>query len=104
MITSRLWHTIMRNVGLVWVTSAQRWYVPEELFVSMGFPVTSEAIAACGVDCQFSRTRPSEDVSSLRSRRSSVQQVGNGMHVNVIGSVLATISLYFPEAGSEFFA
>ena len=35
-------HTIVRNVGLVWITSLARWMTPSELFTALGFPITPE--------------------------------------------------------------
>eukprot|EP00959_Pyramimonas_sp_CCMP1952_P468428 9493239-Pyramimonas_sp.AAC.2 len=68
----------------------ERWLTPLETFLSMGFPVTPEAVRMYhGVDCQF--TRGSTNSFPYRTRNSMLCELGNAMHVNSIGSVVFAI-------------
>ena len=37
--------------------------------------------------------------NELRTRRSVTNQLGNGMHINCIGAVMAGAMLFYPEIG-----
>ena len=87
-------HTIIRNCGLVWNPSLTppRWLTPQELATAMGFPVDDGSIKITGVSCWISR---SMGAKNFRSHRSAMNQIGNSMHVNAIGSVImATLYAY----------
>eukprot|EP00959_Pyramimonas_sp_CCMP1952_P051269 1071427-Pyramimonas_sp.AAC.1 len=65
--------------------TSPRWMLPEELFTSMGFPISFEAQrACCGAVCSFSRGQQAPSVRSPACQRS---QVGNSIHVNMIGAI-----------------
>ena len=36
-------HTLIKNLGLVWILSKDRWMTPSELQTAMGMPITDEA-------------------------------------------------------------
>lgn len=51
-----LFHTIMKNHGIVWAKPWRRWLVASDFFSIMGFPITAESQrAASWTNCQFSR-------------------------------------------------
>ena len=69
-----------KNVGLVWDDESGRWFTPSDLLVAQGF--------------RHSRlddvVTNSFQITSPDSRRiDTVQQMGNSMHVNAIGAVIA---------------
>ena len=72
-----------------------RWVVPSELFAMMGFPTTLDAQSATGnATCVFATTG-----LEGRTPHSQRSQVGNSMHVNMIGSVQTVLVLKFPGLG-----
>jgi len=87
--------TLLKSVGLLFVTDAPydfpslgsgqgRWFIPQELLTSMGFPISRQHQQVTGVSCQFSeghRAPPS------RTHRSVSNQAGNAIHINAIGAV-----------------
>eukprot|EP00974_Lingulodinium_polyedra_P071141 6884993-Lingulodinium_polyedra.AAC.1 len=85
---------------LIWgpaETLADRWLVPREMLLTQGLPTTEDTVAAsCATKCQFS---PGVPGPGTRSRRTSVCQAGNGMHLNHIGGVSAAILLATPALG-----
>ena len=75
-----------------------RWIMPSELWSCMGFPSTAEAQAACKADCWFSRQKIAPAKRSPHSQRS---QIGNSIHVNLIGASVATTVLALPTLGER---
>ena len=72
-----------------------RWVAPTELFAMMGVPTTLDAQSAAGnATCVFATTG-----LEGRTPHSQRSQVGNSMHVNMIGSVQAVLVLKFPGLG-----
>ena len=78
-------HTIIRNNHLMFDPLMGRWMTPEEVFCSQGWPINAAAIAAAKTSSHFSKCHP---VPQGRTRRSALNQVGNAMHINVMGSVM----------------
>lgn len=97
-------HTIIRNCGLVWNPTLQppRWLVPQEIALAMGLPVDPDSVATTGVSCWMSRVPATGAANNAhRTHRSSLNQLGNSMHVNAIGAVVMAVMLGYPScAGS----
>ena len=71
---------MIKNVGLVWDDVSGRWFTPSDLLVAQGF--------------RYDRlddvvTNSFQITSPHRQRSDTVQQMGNSMHVNAIGAVIA---------------
>ena len=93
--------TLIRSSGIIMTPpsdgAAPRWLTPQELATSMGFPIHAEAQAACGnTACLFSRQSPG---CRKRSSHSVRAQIGNAMHINVIGAAIAVVILRLPMLG-----
>ena len=74
-----------------------RWLAVPDLFTSMGFPVTPEAVqACCGARCTYSR---GFEQTPGRSHNSSWHQVGNTMHLNMIGAAKLVVLILLPSVG-----
>lgn len=97
--------TVLKNVGLLYVPKAAgaadeegRWFIPQELFTSMGYPITQHHVELLGgTRCAFSNgvTAPQQ-----RSHRSMSNQCGNAMNINAIGAVQVICLLQLPQLGS----
>ena len=71
-------HSMIKNAGIVWVESADRWLTPAEVFISQGFPVCTDLASPrtnrlhrC---CSFAPqvvTPPLKPIGSRSSRRGS---------------------------------
>ena len=70
-------HTIIRNVGFVWDETAHRWFTSTDLLVAQGFNLAGPPT------CSFQIPSPG------RKRQDVIAQIGNSMHVNAIGAVIA---------------
>ena len=95
--------TLISNIGLVMLPQhlfeefGNRWITNKELFTAMGFAITRAHVeAADGTTNQFSEgvAKPSS-----RTHRSQSEEVGNTMHVNVIGALHLAVFLKFPTLG-----
>ena len=93
--------TLIRGMGIM--MSAQpspqgvvRWLTLGELLEASGFPVSHEAMAVSSAWCQFSRDRVKP---ATRTRRSVGHQLGNAMHVNVVGGYSLVLALQLPDLG-----
>ena len=87
--------TLTKTQGLVMMPLSRypegRWLIPQELWLSMGFPAVEEVIQATGgAKCCFA---PGEPVPGRRSSHTQREQSGNSMHVNSIGAVVLTMML-----------
>ena len=83
--------TLISGMGIMFSPWHERWLLPIELWLAMGFPVTPTATAKTGVMCQFSRAFPSPPPG--RRRSSQLKQIGNAMHMESVGSILLTMVL-----------
>ena len=81
---------LTKEMGTPFDMVMQRPWTPEELKTAMGFPITAENQSSTGTVCAFSRGR---SPPATRSRHSSVNAVGNAMHVAAIGAVTMTCLL-----------
>ena len=95
--TAGSWCFPLRPTNLL-ETSAPGGYFPQELWTSMGFLVFYDAQRACGgAMCLFARGQP---VPSARTA-SQRAQVGNCIHINMIGAVSIATLLKLPELGER---
>jgi site-specific DNA-cytosine methylase len=84
-------HTIIRNVGFLWDDTSLRWFTWVDLLAAQGFNLTG------GSDvCSFQVPRRD------RKRSDVMAQVGNAMHVNSIGAVIAFVLEMRKKTGSAF--
>jgi hypothetical protein len=100
-ISTRRGHlmTITANIGMLWSRPHGRWFATPELLCAMGFPCTVELVAACaGTQCCFS---PGVDPPPSRSIKSLRRQVGNSMHVNMIGAFQSVLLFALPMLGDR---
>ena len=84
-------HCLIHNCGLLYSTEFGRWLMPSELLVAQGFPThpgsTPWAYNQARPVCSFNAQR-SMAHGGPRKARHVAGQVGNSMHVNVVGVVL----------------
>ena len=71
-------HTVIKNVGLVWDDETGRWFTPSDLMAAQGFRYSGLDVAT-----------NSFQVPAKRKRTDTVEQMGNSMHVNAVGAVIA---------------
>lgn len=90
-------HTLIRNLGLCWNTALDRWHHVNEHFIGMGYPIDLESAKIVRTTCPFTRGIPAPP---SRTRRSSANQVGNAMHVGVIGPVIMAVMFAWPDITS----
>ena len=91
--TPTILHTVIKNVGLVWDDESGRWFTPSDLLAAQGFRHSRLDV----VTNSFQITAPD------RTRSDMVQQMGNSMHVNAIGAVIAfCMSLKDKDAAAPF--
>ena len=81
---------LTKEMGTPFDMVMERPWTPEELMTAMGFSITAEHQSSTGTVCAFSRGR---SPPATRSRHSSVNAVGNAMHVAAIGAVTMTCLL-----------
>jgi len=94
-------HCIMKNAGLIFREDLEppRWMVEAEMAIAMGFPIVPEWAESIGSQCLWTRGVVGY---AKRSRHSTVNQIGNAMHVNSIGGVMFTcVYLLGPEHGLD---
>ncbi len=72
--------TVTKNVGLLWDSRANRWYLPKELLASQGFPVPGSTRNGFPPCCSYQVDR-----SVSRSRLAMSERAGNSMNVNCCG-------------------
>ena len=96
-------NTLIRGMGLMmmdvaaWPKPCQRWLCAPELFEISGFPISHESQEASGTVCQFSRGAGGAACKTgRRTRRSSTQQLGNAIHIGVIGPWTLLLVLQLP--------
>ena len=70
--------TVIKNCGLLWDDAACRWFHPEELVASQGFPVTWKTPVVTSY--QMPRATP-------RSRACMLERAGNSMNVCCLGAL-----------------
>ena len=76
-------------------TATSRWFTPRELLTAQGFPISPEFQKIFhGATSQFTRGVPAP---ASRSRSSVAKQIGNGVHLGVMGPVTLLCLLLFPE-------
>ena len=75
-------HTMIRNLGIVWAPHVQRWLLPTEALVAMGFP-THPRNSASGHLCSYNIK-----LDVPRTGRHVCARAGNTMHLNVILAVM----------------
>jgi len=85
--------TLIKGMGLIWDARRKMWMTALEVWTAQGFPITADAVKACGTLCQFSRGR---EVPKTRTRASQVSQAGNTIHLNAIGAAIMTSMLCLP--------
>ena len=88
-------HTLIKGAGLTYMYAAKRWLTASELWTAQGFPVTDDCVETSGVQCQFSRCC-ADKAPSTRTRRSQINQIGNTMHVNAMGSLMMMVLIQSP--------
>lgn len=71
-------HTVIKNVGLVWDDETGRWFTPSDLLAAQGFRYSGLDVAT-----------NSFQVPTTRKRTDTMDQMGNSMHVNAVGAVIA---------------
>ena len=91
-------HTIIRNNHLMFDPLMDRRMTPEEVFFPQVWPINAAAIAAAKTSSHFSKCHP---VPQSRTRRSALNQVGNAMHITVMGSVMLNTIMQFPCLGRK---
>eukprot|EP00969_Alexandrium_andersonii_P183570 8111493-Alexandrium_andersonii.AAC.1 len=79
-------HTLIKNVGVQWIDSEQRWLIPSECFVLQGYPIRPEWTnprfpQAGDIVTSFASRVRSKD-GRARKRTSAAGQAGNAMHCN----------------------
>ena len=89
-------HTLIKGGGVTWCFQRGMWMTASELWIAQGFPVSEAIVQATGVQCQFSSCR-SQSAPAVRTRSSQISQIGNTMHVNVMGSLMMLILLRLPS-------
>ena len=87
--------TLIAGNGLLWHPGLGRWLVLQELWTSMGFPISFEDQRIANITCQFSRGLAANPKRSFASQR---RQVGNTMHVNVMGALHMSLWFRRPNA------
>ena len=87
--------TLVSGMGLIWNSLWGRFYLPHELCLSQGWPITPEHVRASGVMCQWSFGNPTP--CPTRTRSSQCKQVGNAMHTNAIGAIIHGIVICYPK-------
>ena len=88
----QLLQTAIRNCGIAFDTdsSIARFFTPEELLITQGFPVSTQSKPV--PLCSFNLLRAG------RSRTTVVGQAGNSMNVNVVGTMVNyTLSTPLPR-------
>jgi hypothetical protein len=90
---------LVKSMGLIFDLKAKRPWTVEELMTSMGLPITARHQALVGTTCGFSRGFGL--TNEVRSRRAACMEVGNAMHVAVIGSCVLFCLLRFPSLGES---
>ena len=91
-------HTLTKGAGILWCYDVDRALVPSELWSAQGFPIDDDAVRAAGTRCMFSR---GVLAPSSRTRASQIGQIGNTMHVNVIGGVMLATLARVPVVGKD---
>ena len=74
--TEQTLHTVIRNVGIIWDDRRCQWFTSTDLLAAQGFNLTGPPT------CSFQHPHS-------RKRLDTSSQVGNAMHVNSIGAVIA---------------
>ena len=91
--------TLTANIGNFYSPVHKRVWTCSELWTAMGFPVAPETIdAACCSASQFARHLPVPPTRSIKAQR---RQVGNTMHVNVMGAFQFILLCKFPGLGRD---
>ena len=94
----RVLHAMIKNCGVVWLPSADRWLAPSELLASQAFPVRPELASPTSkhshLVCSFAadaasglQLAPAEGVPRKRTHASVVSQMGNSMNVACCGAM-----------------
>lgn len=86
--------TFTYHLGLCWDTKLKRWHHVNKHFVGMGGPTDERLVQIAGETCQVSRHMLAPPG---RTRRSSANQLGNAMHVGVIGPLVMAVNMWWPE-------
>ncbi|CAJ1389428.1 unnamed protein product, partial [Effrenium voratum] len=107
----RVLHAMIKNCGVVWLPSADRWLAPSELLASQAFPVRPELASPTSkhshLVCSFAadaasglQLAPAEGVPRKRTHASVVSQMGNSMNVACCGA-MAFYSILCTRTSSE---
>ncbi len=63
-------------------------------------PAAASSSSSAAASAAAEQAEPPPQGSAIRTRRSLLNQCGNGMHVNSIGAIIATVLLTAPSLGS----
>ena len=83
-------------MGILWIDEEDRFMATRELLIAMGYPCTPRTEEAVGSNepmTSFSKMVPAP---STRTRSTTCSQIGNAMHVNVMGMYEMTALLLLP--------
>ena len=97
--SGRRLHTLTRSTWLVMDRKSDRWMTAQELLTSQGWPISAERVKAAGTSCIYIRCN-NKYAPPRRTFRSMRNQVGNAIHINMIGSVTMMSILMFPGLGA----
>eukprot|EP00969_Alexandrium_andersonii_P168778 7459110-Alexandrium_andersonii.AAC.1 len=87
-------HTLISSMGIIWLDGMDRFMSCRELAVAMGYPCTAASESATGgASCSYS---PRNETPPQRTRSTMAAQLGNAMHVNVMGSFELTLLIFLP--------
>ena len=79
-VSSDALQTVTKNVGLLWDSSVNRWFLSKELLASQGFPVPGSVGHGFPLCSSYQVAR-----QSPRSRQATSERAGNSMNVNCCG-------------------
>jgi hypothetical protein len=95
----RYLHTIIRNNGIMVDTcegKPVKLVTAKDILMSQGWPIDAKAMEAACTGCIFSRGVPGPKGRTFRSVRN---QVGNAMHICMMGSLMLYTVLKVPRLG-----
>eukprot|EP00974_Lingulodinium_polyedra_P085699 8298596-Lingulodinium_polyedra.AAC.1 len=81
----------------MYMLGRKRWLTATEILAGHGWPVTATMVhASCGATCLFN---PEQTPPETRTYRTVRRQVGNAMHIHVIGCFALFCIMKFPTLG-----
>ena len=93
---------LVKNCNLVFDLELNRPWTSTELLTAMGIPVVKKHCELAGIECAFSEPwTAAHGLPTARTLRSCTAQLGNAMHVSVMGALTTLVLLAFPALGTS---